>query len=483
MRRTQKEILLVPECCCMTGLTDDMIQNFQLMKDIGEHTRVGPNDRVQSYMDFRQKIEGADAKQTLQAWSVDISANLLQIPARVFPAESILYKEKKEVASSKADWQVRSTISDPVPLKADKWLVVYARQDERVANSFLDTLQAVSKQLGVPLGKPVIRIADNDRAATYIEIFKENLQQDFQVVVAIVPSKDKRRYDELKVFLTTVMPLPSQIIVSKTISKERSLLTITNKIAQQIQAKIGGNLWRVEMPLNKTMIIGIDVYHDSARQGESVLAFCASYNASFTQYFSQQIWQRARQEISSELSQCMKKAIDNFYQKNQALPERIIVYRDGVGLGQLDAVMNFEIPQMRLAFGNQYKPKFAVIVVQKRISTRFFDAKSHGNMPPGLVVDRQITSAQAYDFFLLSQAVTQGTATPTRYLVLEDDTGLKPDHMQQLTYKLTHLYYNWSGTVRVPAPCQYAHKLAFLVGQSIHKAPNQARLASRLFFL
>ena len=31
------------------------------------------------------------------------------------------------------------------------------------------------------------------------------------------------------------------------------------------------------------------------------------------------------------------------------------------------------------------------------------------------------------------------------------------------SYKLTHMYYNWPGTVRVPAPCQYAHKLAYQV--------------------
>ena len=30
---------------------------------------------------------------------------------------------------------------------------------------------------------------------------------------------------------------------------------------------------------------------------------------------------------------------------------------------------------------------------------------------------------------------------------------------KRLAYKLTHLYFNWPGTVRVPAPCQYAHKL------------------------
>ena len=80
---------------------------------------------------------------------------------------------------------------------------------------------------------------------------------------------------------------------------------------------------------------------------------------------------------------------------------------------------------------------------------------------------------------------------------IQDTSGLKPEHMQRLTYKLTHLYYNWPGTmilftcncftsfdasrhlwfdftllldqVRVPAPCQYAHKLALLVGDALHK--------------
>ena len=28
---------------------------------------------------------------------------------------------------------------------------------------------------------------------------------------------------------------------------------------------------------------------------------------------------------------------------------------------------------------------------------------------------------------------------------------------------MTHMYFNWPGTVRVPAPCQYAHKLAYQV--------------------
>lgn len=54
--------------------------------------------------------------------------------------------------------------------------------------------------------------------------------------------------------------------------------------------------------------------------------------------------------------------------------------------------------------------------------------------------------------------------------------------LQRLSYKLTHMYYNWPGTVRVPAPCQYAHKLAYQVGEHVHKEPS-AMLEERLFYL
>ena len=38
------------------------------------------------------------------------------------------------------------------------------------------------------------------------------------------------------------------------------------------------------------------------------------------------------------------------------------------------------------------------------------------------------------------------------------------------------------GTVRVPAPVQYAHKLAYLVGTSIHQAPAE-KLNKLLYYL
>jgi hypothetical protein len=40
----------------------------------------------------------------------------------------------------------------------------------------------------------------------------------------------------------------------------------------------------------------------------------------------------------------------------------------------------------------------------------------------------------------------------------------------------------FQGTIQVPAPCQYARKLAHLVGQAVNKKPNQ-ELEEQLYFL
>lgn len=42
------------------------------------------------------------------------------------------------------------------------------------------------------------------------------------------------------------------------------------------------------------------------------------------------------------------------------------------------------------------------------------------------------------------------------YNVIYNNTGLNAETVQNVTYKLTHVYYNCSSTVRVPAPCHYA---------------------------
>lgn len=63
------------------------------------------------------------------------------------------------------------------------------------------------------------------------------------------------------------------------------------------------------------------------------------------------------------------------------LPDKIIIYRDGVGDGQLNMVADYEVEQLRScfsSFGEDYSPKLSVVVVQKRINTRLMAIVSSG---------------------------------------------------------------------------------------------------------
>lgn len=67
-----------------------------------------------------------------------------------------------------------------------------------------------------------------------------------------------------------------------------------------------------------------------------------------------------------------------------------------------------------------------------------------------------------YDFFLIPQFATQGCVLPTHFYVAFNDSKLKKDAVEKLTFALCHYYYNWAGPIKVPAPCMYAHKIAEL---------------------
>lgn len=265
-------------------------------------------------------------------------------------------------------------------------------------------------------------------------------------------------------------------------------MSIATKIVIQMNAKLMGAPWMIDMPLNGLMTVGFDVCHSAKEKNKSYGALVATMDIKqSTKYFSAVTQHMKGQELSNEISVKMTCALKAYRATHGTLPDRILFFRDGVGDGQLHQVFNTEVKFLKNKLDEIYKSagfekgcRLAFIIVSKRINTRYFINAQ--NPEPGTVVDDVITLPERYDFFLVSQSVRQGTVSPTSYNVIYDNMGLSPDQIQILTYKMTHLYYNCSGTLRVPAVCQYAHKLAFLVAESIHRAPNNV-LENQLYFL
>ena len=71
-------------------------------------------------------------------------------------------------------------------------------------------------------------------------------------------------YDEVKHFCHTVINVPTQVVLTETIGRAKSLRNILKNIMIQICAKFGGQPWGLKgLPMmdKPTMIIGIDVLH------------------------------------------------------------------------------------------------------------------------------------------------------------------------------------------------------------------------------
>jgi aubergine-like protein len=88
---------------------------------------------------------------------------------------------------------------------------------------------------------------------------------------------------------------------------------IATKIAMQINCKMGGELWRVDIPPQKMMVIGIDCYHDSSTKGRSVGGFVATMNDDLTRYYCRCTFQHSGQELCDGLEVCMQAALKNNY--------------------------------------------------------------------------------------------------------------------------------------------------------------------------
>ena len=60
------------------------------------------------------------------------------------------------------------------------------------------------------------------------------------MVVCVLSNNRKDRYDTIKKFVCIDKPVPSQMVIGKTISKPDLLTAVATKISIQINCKLGG---------------------------------------------------------------------------------------------------------------------------------------------------------------------------------------------------------------------------------------------------
>ncbi|ETE62666.1 Piwi-like protein 2, partial [Ophiophagus hannah] len=451
------EILLVPELSFLTGIPEKMRQDFRIMKDLTQKINMSPRQHHAALLQLLSRIEkNESAHKELSRWGLFLDRDVYRTTGRILPMERINLKKSSFTSSEGLNWTKeisREACISAIPIHF--WALFYPKQTMEQAHELVSMLQKISGPLEIPLAAPIWKELKDDRIETYVRAIKSLLS--------------------------------SEVINARTITTQYiKLRSIAQKILLQINCKLGGELWSVDIPLKQLMVIGIDVYHDPTRGKRSMVGFVASTSPIVTRWYSKVIFQTPHQEIIDSLKVCLVAALQKFHEVNHHLPEKIVIYRDGVSDGQLKIVESYEIPQLEKCFEafNNYNPKMVVFVVQKQISTNIYSSGTQqlSSPPPGTVLDHTATSRDWVDFYLIAHYSPQGCGIPTHYVCVRNTANLTPDHMQRLTFKLCHLYWNWPGTIRVPAPCKYAHKVAFHSGHILHHEPSN-ELCETLFFL
>lgn len=489
----EKAIYLIPELCYLTGQTPSMRANFNLQKDLNTVIKPNPYNRAEGSKKLINLLQSnKEISDSMNKWDYIIDSKPLSIVASKIDAGNLLMGNNSQISlevTPDLDRQIQTEMLHQIQINK---IGIFCTDDcVEVARTFCDTLKLSLETFQYKMSEPrIFKVGKGRDPSDWERTLKANLDPSVQAVVLILPGKKKNGtfYDECKKLLLTQCPVPSQVVLVSTIQEGKNLRSKVNKILIQLCAKVGGTPWSVtEFPFadKPTMIVGIDVFHNTKMGKDSVLAYCATMDRYFSRYWSTLERHKVGEEIGTKLQGIIRESILAFKTTNNRFPDRIIVYRDGVSESQRKTLMEVEaasflraIEALRENDGMTTKPDFVFICVNKTPSAKFYLEKDSRieNVPPGTSVASEITAGR--DFYLVSQKVSQGTANPTHYCVLKyfekvdhehvDKTNNIPkdiiDKLQVLSYKLCYMYYNWTGAIKVPAPLAYAHKLAGLIG-------------------
>lgn len=310
------------------------------------------------------------------------------------------------------------------------------------------------------------------------------------LIVIILPDTDTAIYNAIKYAADIKYGIHTVCALAPKIAKEQRRDQYLANIALKVNSKLrGANQVLDTQKLGiigegKTMVVGIDVTHPSPgslSSAPSVAAIVASTDKTLSQFPCELSIQEGRKEMVTDLSEMMRSRLRLWRDRNKALPENILVYRDGVSEGQYQVLQDEEIPSLRKACDGMYTPdqkkkglpKISVVVVGKRHHTRFYatkqdEADKSGNPNNGTVVDRGVTSMWNWDFFLQAHTCLQGTAKPAHYYVVLDEIfgkgNLKKPHpfpnaadtLEDLTHNMCYLFSRATKAVSICPPAYYA---------------------------
>ena len=357
----------------------------------------------------------------------------------------------------------------------------------------LDELQEKLKELGISVSKYMqgVHITSTSQQIEseidhWIHRFVINPRRPKLLLVVVPEAVKTAVYNRIKYICDVKEGILNVCVLDSKFS--RSNAQYLANVGLKFNLKLGGRNHSLDpaklgfIAQKETMVVGIDVTHpspDSSSNAPSVAGIVASVDEWLGQWPADIRVQPARQEMVADLGAMLTSRLLLWRERNKTLPENVLVYRDGISEGQYNIALDEELPALRTACEGVYstaqtkagRPHITIIIVGKRHNTRFYptrkeEADRGGNPMNGTIVDRGVTEARNWDFFLQAHAAIQGTARPAHYYVVYDQIfrdlklsaqfSTAADALEDLTHNMCYLFGRATKAVSICPPAYYA---------------------------
>lgn len=410
----------------------------------------------------------------LAAFGVSIGTEMAVVPGRILQPPQLQYGQGTPRVDDRASWNLRD-VKFAVGGRLEKWAVLliqdgnqrdeFAGETDPELRHVVQGFMAMCRKSGMNVGRdePAYAAVQLPRKEPSDPIRKKaigairtrlmGITPKPSLVLVILSNGDKHIYSGLKHLCDVYLDVATVCVHAAKIRKEKGQPQYFANVALKVNMKMGGvnhsldqrNMtWLMQSP---TMLVGMDVTHPgfgTVSGTPSIAAVVASVDAKYGQFPAALRIQESKKEVGvfggeslipllmalqmiTDLASMMEERLNAFKAKSRVLPERIVVYRDGVsevrhispGLirthcvtqGQFAIVVAEEMPEIKKAFQKfstpqkAYSPKLTIVICGKRHHTRFYptdanNADNLGNPKAGTVVDRGVTAVYDFDFFL-----------------------------------------------------------------------------------
>lgn len=253
--------------------------------------------------------------------------------SKQYPSDADNHYWNKELRSSKL-------YAAPI---VGSWAVIIPDRIRGPAEKFVSMILSAARGMNIEMGRPLVSTIMNDNIQTYIPELERIISKSApQFIVCCVSNDNANRYAAIKKKCYVDRAVPTQVITARSLNNKAAMSIATN-IVVQIACKIGGTPWSVLVPLNRVMIVGYDVCHDTNDRSKSFGAMVATLDKGMTQYYSAVTAHKNGEELSNEFAINILNAARRYRELNSALPDSIFIFRDGVGEGQIHFVFEHEV--------------------------------------------------------------------------------------------------------------------------------------------